>query len=118
MSSSTFTYVPLQEDVSIPAAVDFHLKHNPEHAFYVFAEPDGTVRKITYLEFARAAHRAAHALRPVNQDEKASREGEDGAVVAVIALSDTILYHAITVGLMKAGLVVRFVPLFNTYSSN
>ncbi|KAL1718570.1 hypothetical protein EV715DRAFT_291179 [Schizophyllum commune] len=105
MSSSTFTYVPLEENVSIPTAVDFHLKHNPDHAFYVFAEPDGTVRKITYLEFARAAHRAAHALRPVLEGEKASREGEDGAVVAVIALSDTILYHAITVGLMKAGLV-------------
>ena len=118
MSTSTFTYVPLEESVSIPAAVDFHLKHNPDHAFYVFAEPDGTVRKITYLEFARAAHRAAHALRPVRESEDAAREGEDGAVVAVIALSDTILYHAITVGLMKAGLVVRFVPLFNTYSSN
>ncbi|KAI5884853.1 acetyl-CoA synthetase-like protein [Schizophyllum commune H4-8] len=97
-SSSAFTHVTLEENVSIPAAVDFHLKHNPEFACYVFTEPDGTVRKITYLEFARAAHRAAHALRP-------SREGEDGAVVAVIALSDTVLYQAVTVGLIKASLV-------------
>ncbi|KAL1699760.1 hypothetical protein EV121DRAFT_295858 [Schizophyllum commune] len=99
MSSSTaFTHVTLEENLSIPAAVDFHLKHNPDFAFYVFTEPDGTVRKISNLEFARAVHRAAHALRP-------SREGEDGAVVAVIALSDTALYQAVTVGLMKAGLV-------------
>ncbi|KAL1718563.1 hypothetical protein EV715DRAFT_291171 [Schizophyllum commune] len=97
-SSSTFTHVTLEENLSIPAAADFHLKHNPDFAFYVFTEPDGTVREITNLEFARAVHRAAHALRP-------SREGEDGAVVAVIALSDTALYQAVTVGLMKAGLV-------------
>ncbi|KAL1660867.1 hypothetical protein GGF50DRAFT_118539 [Schizophyllum commune] len=97
-SSSAFTHVALEENVSIPAAADFHLKHNPDFTFYVFTEPDGTVREITNLEFARAVHRAAHALRP-------SREGEDGAVVAVIALSDTALYQAVTVGLMKAGLV-------------
>ena len=99
-SSSAFTHVTLEENLSIPAAVDFHLKHNTDFAFYVFTEPDGAVRAITNLEFARAVHRAAHALRP-------SREGEDSAVVAVIALSDTALYQAITVGLMKAGLVVR-----------
>ncbi|KAL1690001.1 hypothetical protein GGG16DRAFT_103377 [Schizophyllum commune] len=97
-SSSSFTHVTLEENLSIPAAVDFHLKHNPDFAFYVFTEPDGTVREIANLEFARAVHRAAHALRP-------SREGVDGAIVAVIALSDTALYQAVTVGLMKAGLV-------------
>ncbi|KAL1718564.1 hypothetical protein EV715DRAFT_291172 [Schizophyllum commune] len=99
MSPPAFVNVPLEANLAFPAACDFNLKHNPEQTCYVYAEADGTVREITYLEFGRAVHRAAHALRP-------SREGgEDGSVVAIIALSDTLLYQAVNIGLMKAGLV-------------
>ncbi|KAL1743880.1 hypothetical protein HDZ31DRAFT_64623 [Schizophyllum fasciatum] len=98
MSSNAFTYIALEDDLAIPAAAEFNLEHNPDHACFVYAEPDGSVREVTYLEFGRAVHRAAHALRP-------GRQGKDGAVVAIIALSDTLLYHAVTIGLMKAGLV-------------
>ncbi|KAI5827846.1 acetyl-CoA synthetase-like protein [Schizophyllum commune Tattone D] len=99
MSLKAFVNVPLEANLAFPAACDFNLKHNPEQTCYVYAEADGTVREITYLEFGRAVHRAAHALRP-------SRSGDhDGAVVAIIALSDTLLYQAVNIGLMKAGLV-------------
>ncbi|KAI4521222.1 acetyl-CoA synthetase-like protein, partial [Schizophyllum commune Loenen D] len=93
-----FSYVPLEDNLSFSAACDFNRQHNAEHTCYVYAEPDGTVREITYLEFGRAVHRAAHILRP-------SRQGEDNATVAIIANSDTLLYNAVTVGLIKAGLV-------------
>ncbi|KAL1679182.1 hypothetical protein EV122DRAFT_210432 [Schizophyllum commune] len=96
--SSPLTHVPLEEGLLFTDACDFHVQHNPDHTCFAYAEADGTVREITYLEFGRAVHRAAHALRP-------GREGEDGLVVAFIALSDTLLYHAITVGLMKAGFI-------------
>ncbi|KAJ7839703.1 hypothetical protein B0H14DRAFT_3140666 [Mycena olivaceomarginata] len=48
---------------------------------------------IAHLEFQRATHRAANLLR---------RDGEDldGKVVAIIAQSDTVLYHATLVGIM------------------
>ncbi|KAL1690000.1 hypothetical protein GGG16DRAFT_103376 [Schizophyllum commune] len=99
MSLKAFVNVPLEANLAFPAACDFNLKHNPEQTCYVYAEADGTVRKVTYLELGRAVHRAAHALRP-------SRDGNhDGAVVAIIALSDTLLYQAVNIGLMKAGLV-------------
>ncbi|KAL1663173.1 hypothetical protein GGF50DRAFT_116273 [Schizophyllum commune] len=99
MSLKAFVNVPLEANLAFPAACDFNLKHNPEQICYVYAEADGTVREVTYLEFGRAVHRAAHALRP-------SRGGNhDGAVVAIIALSDTLLYQAVNIGLMKASLV-------------
>ncbi|KAL1658228.1 amp-CoA ligase, partial [Schizophyllum commune] len=91
-------HVPREEGLLFTDACDFHVQHNPDHTCFAYAEADGTVREIAYLEFGRAIHRAAHALRP-------QREGEDGIVVAIVALSDTLLYHAITVGLMKAGFV-------------
>ena len=94
-----FVDVPLDGNLSIPAAVDFHLEHNPDATCFSCAEPDGTVHEITYGEFGRAVHWVAHALRP-------GKEGVDGAVVAIIALSDTVVYHAVTMGLIRAGLVV------------
>ncbi|KAL1710425.1 hypothetical protein EV121DRAFT_192955 [Schizophyllum commune] len=93
-----FTDVPLDGSLSISAAVDFHLEHNPDATCFSCAEPDGTVHEITYRDFGRAVHRVAHALRP-------GKEGVDGAVVAIIALSDTVVYHAVTTGLIRAGLV-------------
>ncbi|KAL1699761.1 hypothetical protein EV121DRAFT_295859 [Schizophyllum commune] len=98
MSLKTFVNAPLEANLAFPAACDFNLKHNPQQTCYVYAEADGTVREVTYLEFGRAVHRAAHALRP-------SRNGDHDGVVAIIALSDTLLYQAVNIGLMKAGLV-------------
>ncbi|KAJ7458508.1 amp-CoA ligase, partial [Mycena latifolia] len=51
------------------------------------------VATITHLQFGQATHRAAQVLRP-------NRE-----VVAIFAYSDTILYHAVVVGLITADLI-------------
>ncbi|TRM56540.1 hypothetical protein BD626DRAFT_466271 [Schizophyllum amplum] len=98
-----FTHLPLERGCSFSAAADFNVAHNPGHTCFAYADADGVVRKITYLEFGRAMHRAAHVLRPVGQ-------GQDGAVVAFIALSDTLVYQAVVTGLVKAGLVSRAHP--------
>ncbi|KAJ6611012.1 hypothetical protein B0H10DRAFT_1953401 [Mycena sp. CBHHK59/15] len=84
----------------IPEAVTSNSQTNPGGLFYTFAElePSTEVINITHLEFGRATHRAAQILRP-------NREGSDGQVVAFIALSDTVLYHAILVGLITANLI-------------
>ncbi|RDB20739.1 Non-canonical non-ribosomal peptide synthetase FUB8 [Hypsizygus marmoreus] len=90
---------PIDGSVTIPESIEFHWKHNAELPIFVFNR-DGSdeVTEISYLEFGRACHRVAHHVRP-------RREGKDGEVVAFIALADTIVYQAITVGLMRAGLV-------------
>ncbi|GLB33171.1 putative acetyl-CoA synthetase-like protein [Lyophyllum shimeji] len=88
------------EDLFIPDAIEFNLENNPSQPFFTFADasaPDG-VGIITHLEFGRAAHRIAHAVRP-------NRSGSDGQVVAIIALADVVLYQAIIAGLIVAGFV-------------
>ncbi|KAF5371510.1 hypothetical protein D9615_009619 [Tricholomella constricta] len=100
LSTTIRVLPPINEDLFIPDVIDFNFKNNAEQPFYMFADPEAPsgVSVITHLEFGRAAHRIAHALRP-------NRSGVDGQVVAFIALADTILYQAITVGLIVAGLV-------------
>lgn len=91
---------PLDGSVTIPDTLDFHWEHNPTLPIYAYpGEGADEITTISYLEFGRACHRVAHALNPDPRSPK--RE-----VVAIIALVDTVLYHAVVVGLMKAGLVV------------
>ncbi|KAJ7339194.1 hypothetical protein DFH08DRAFT_748571, partial [Mycena albidolilacea] len=83
----------------IPDVVSQNAKRNPSGPFYIYAHPDSSaIVTITHLEFQRATHRAASLLR---------RDGEDldGQVVAIIAQSDTVLYHATLVGIMTANCV-------------
>lgn len=94
-------FPPTDGSILFSEAADFHAeKHASLPAFvYVDEEKSDDIEEISYLEFARACHRVAHIYRP-------SHRGPDGQVVAILALSDTIVYQALTVGLHKAGLVV------------
>ncbi|KAJ6492294.1 putative aminoadipate reductase [Mycena sanguinolenta] len=85
--------------MSIPQAVAYNCEINPSDPFYVYADPSsGKLVTITQLEFARATYRTASIVRPEGAHS-------DGEVVAVIALSDTVLYHVVLVGLMTAKLI-------------
>jgi acyl-CoA synthetase (AMP-forming)/AMP-acid ligase II len=76
---------------------DFHIQHNPTHPFFTYADlHSDAVHQISHLEFARAVHRAAYAVEHLSH----------GSPVGLIAQTDTILYHALFLGLMKAGFVV------------
>jgi thioester reductase-like protein len=79
--------------------LEFDAKHNPNSHLYAFHE-EGTddIHNISYLEFYRACQRIAHVVRP-------DRQGPDNEVVAIIVNSDTILCHALTMGVAYAGLV-------------
>ena len=101
MASTTLQFPPLDQSLLFPDLINFHIEWNPAFPIYVYANgsaPD-TLTEISYLEFGRATHRVAHALRP-------SRQGEDGEVVLVIANTDTILHHAVITGLSIAGWAV------------
>ena len=93
---------PLDGTVYTPETIEFNWKHNADHPAYVFCQ-DGSdnVTEISHLEFGRACHRIAHAVRP-NFDLTTR------PTVGLIALTDVLLYQATVVGLMRANLVVRF----------
>ncbi|KAG6906942.1 putative NRPS-like protein biosynthetic cluster [Tephrocybe rancida] len=91
---------PVDGSLTLPETLDFHWEHNPDLSIFAYNK-DGSeeVTEITYLEFGRACHRVAHHVRP-------GRHGRDQEILAFIALADTIVYQAITVGIITAGLVV------------
>lgn len=99
--------LPLDGSVNLPETVDFHRKHNPTLPIYKFVE-DGApnITEISHLEFGRAGDRVAHYLRP-------GRRGPEREVVAVLALSDSLLYHTVLIGIMRAGLIVRSTSIFS-----
>ncbi|KAJ7181546.1 hypothetical protein C8R43DRAFT_1101377 [Mycena crocata] len=85
--------------MSIAASVALNVTKNPTKPFYIYADADmSEIVTITHLEFGRATHRAANILRPNGQ-------GPEGQVVAVLALVDTISFHAILAGLLTANLI-------------
>ncbi|KIK64025.1 hypothetical protein GYMLUDRAFT_241246 [Collybiopsis luxurians FD-317 M1] len=85
---------------TVPELLSFHYEHNPTRPMFVFAasESQQNATEISFLEFVRACHRFAHIVRP-------RRAGPERAVVAVVALADTLVYETIIAGTMHSGLV-------------
>ncbi|KAG6835264.1 hypothetical protein H0H93_003306, partial [Arthromyces matolae] len=55
----------LDGSVTIPESLDFHWQHNANLPMFVYInEGSDQISKISYLEFGRACHRAAHLIRP------------------------------------------------------
>lgn len=91
---SALAYPPLDGSLLLHELPDFHLHHNASHPLFVYAEHDQeSLHKISHLEFCRAVHRVAHAVDHIPRTTP----------VGVLVLTDTILYHALFFGLMKAG---------------
>ncbi|KAF9814140.1 hypothetical protein IEO21_05278 [Rhodonia placenta] len=101
-SSGEVALPPIDGTVTVlPGFLDFHAEHNPNASCFIFPFPDissDETRTISFSQFAEATHRIAHAFRP-------RREGPEGAVVVVLVNCDTLLYHALLAGLVRAGLV-------------
>ena len=64
------------------------------------SESLGAFTSISFLELARAAHRAGHLTR------SSQPPGLHNEVVAIIANLDTLLYQTTVIGMMRAGIVV------------
>lgn len=98
-TQASVIYPPLDGSIQPALLADFNLEHNPHRTLYAYSEGQGSLTEISFLEFGHAVHRASHLLRP-------GCAGSDGAVVAVIANTDIMLYQTVIAGLMRAGLVV------------
>ncbi|KAF8193553.1 hypothetical protein K438DRAFT_1588953 [Mycena galopus ATCC 62051] len=84
----------------IPDIVALNLEKNPGGQFYIYDPATEGIVTITHLEFGRASHRAANLFLE-------RRKHTEHRVIAVLALSDALLYHAVVVGLMTADFIVR-----------
>ncbi|KAJ7463788.1 hypothetical protein FB451DRAFT_1180248 [Mycena latifolia] len=89
---------PLDCSLNLSEIIDHHIAHENRGAFFAFADAAGHITEVSQLEFCRAAHRAAHLLRP-------QRRGPEGQVLAIVALTDVVLYQALVAGCIKAGIV-------------
>lgn len=95
---------PTDGTVSLLETIDFHRENNPAAPIYVYdnsQKGSADLTEITHLEFGRACDRVAHRLRP-------ERRGRNREVVAIIALTSSLLYQTVVVGIMRAGLTVCF----------
>ncbi|KAJ7718234.1 putative aminoadipate reductase [Mycena metata] len=90
--------IPLDCSLNFADVLDLHIARNNQSAIYSFADESGRITEISRFEFARAAHRAAHLLRP-------GRRGPEGQVLAIVALTDVLIYQTIVAGCIEAGLV-------------
>ncbi|KAJ7157427.1 putative aminoadipate reductase [Mycena filopes] len=89
---------PLDCSLNFADIIDLHIAREDHSALYSFADEGGRVTEISRFEFARAAHRAAHLLR-------SQRRGPEEQVVAIVALTDVLIYQTVVAGCIKAGLV-------------
>ncbi|KAF7293886.1 Acetyl-CoA synthetase-like protein [Mycena chlorophos] len=97
-TTTTFIQPPVDGSLDVSGIIDFHRTTPNLTAAYSFANEDGSIVDISHFEFARAAHRVAHWLRP-------GRQGPEGQVVGIVALTDSLLYQTLTTGCMIAGLI-------------
>lgn len=88
---------PLDGTVLLPDCIDFNARHNPRSPIYVFASSPSTLTQITYLEHGRAVDRVAHILSK-------SHKVTPSNVVAVIAVTDVLVYQTVVMGCIRAGL--------------
>lgn len=101
LNPSGISHPRLDGSLFLPEMIEFNAIHNATRPFYTFYdERVNDLRHVSHLEFYRACQRIAHAVRP-------NRQGPDDTIIAIIANSDTILYQALTLGVIYAGLIVR-----------
>ena len=91
-------------DGTLPSLVDFldfNAKYNATYPYFIFpslSDPE-KLASLSFPDIAEASHRVAHFLRPNGQ-------GKDGDVIGILLHTDTVLYVAVFLGALRAGLVV------------
>lgn len=100
--NTRISYPPTDGSLLFPQLLEYNAQQNPDHPFFVYPADEGSfeLRKISHLEFYRASQRVAHVVRP-------GLQGQSREVVAIVANCDTILYQALFMGIICAGLIVR-----------
>ncbi|KAI6097310.1 putative aminoadipate reductase [Pisolithus croceorrhizus] len=97
--STKRTYPPTDGSLFFPEMLEYNARHSPDRPFFVYPdEKTKELRCISILEFYRASQRVAHAICPGGQ-------GRDRKVVGIVANVDCVLYQALFMGVIYAGLI-------------
>ncbi|KIP12189.1 hypothetical protein PHLGIDRAFT_371020 [Phlebiopsis gigantea 11061_1 CR5-6] len=85
---------------TIPDVADYVASRSPDRPWFVFPSKDDPKEsaQISCAEMVEASHRIAHILRP-------GRKGPEREVIALLLNTDTVLYAAVLLGLLRAGFV-------------
>ncbi|KAJ6472842.1 putative aminoadipate reductase [Mycena vitilis] len=89
---------PLDCSLNLYEMIDHHLAHENRSVAFSWGDENGHITDVTHFEFARAAHRAAHLLRP-------NRRGPEGEEVGLVVVTDILIHQTLVAGCIKAGLV-------------
>lgn len=81
--------------------VDFNGEHNADRPWLVYPSPSesGQLSSISFAQMVSTTHQIASAIRP-------ARRGSEAEVFAILLHTDSIVYAAIMLGLLRAGFVV------------
>lgn len=100
-----FRAPPTDGSVALNQLVDYHLKTNPDAEFATLVDgSDGASEpnaSVSYKQLTHAVHRVAHIINP-------GAALPQGTRVAILTSTDTIVNIALVLGIMRAGLVVRY----------
>ena len=95
-NSKTFTNPGLNTTLTIPQLFEFHAKHSPEHAVFVYADDDEQQRFIRYPEQYRAIRKAAtivsahyNRIKGYYDSAQAGKSPNEPPVVGILATAGT-----------------------------
>ncbi|TFK39396.1 acetyl-CoA synthetase-like protein [Crucibulum laeve] len=101
LTSETFSPPPLDGSLTLPELYDWHLEHT-KHRLFTYSNDDNYTESISWAQAVNAIHAGAVFIKDVLQ----WRQPEISPVVGIIALSDTLTYFSMIVGVMRANMIV------------
>ncbi|KAF8898448.1 acetyl-CoA synthetase-like protein [Infundibulicybe gibba] len=110
LSSSTFRPPPLDASYTLPEIYEWQAKHSPEHRLFIYANGEGIIKSICWSEAVRAVRRGASIMR----NRMGWKPGSEAHVIAILSASDTITYHTIAMGILRAGYAAFFISPRNS----
>ncbi|KAJ7136795.1 acetyl-CoA synthetase-like protein [Mycena epipterygia] len=101
--SATFHPAPRDHTLSIPELYEYHALNSPAHVVFMYSDVEsGTSTFVTYAEAWEGICRAAGIVAQ-HVAASGSTSAEERPVIAVLALSDSLSYIYLLIGIMSLG---------------
>lgn len=97
--------MPINSTLSLQQTIDSFLAKDPNNIYATLAPPsgNGNLIDLSWREFIRAVHRGAHAINPLVNGKPRIRAGN---VIAIYAVTDTLLYATLILAIIRSGNIV------------
>lgn len=105
--------IPSADGVPFTLLPDFQNKHNANQTYAVLAptSANASLAKVTFHDFYEAINRAAHLVNPLAPN---GVPGLSGKVIAVLAVTDNLVYQTLVMGIIRSGNIVCSREIRNT----